>query len=155
MDTGDNLSTLGMSILLALLLSGWLGARVRIAQSHTYAAMVAVWYGDAFHLVDPSRTLCNLFHFLPVSGGALAREEPYVGMVIETVVKSMWRVAVVRVVTIDTGIMTVETVYNQSRMAVSVHSHAWRRATTAASDTEAVVRPLLNARISQKRIRGV
>ena len=59
LDTGGDLSSLGMSILLMLILGVWHGAKVRIFVSAFHTAMVGVWMQDDYVLVDPSSSREN------------------------------------------------------------------------------------------------
>ena len=144
-DAGRNMSSLGLCIILHLLLSQWLGARCRIAQSRTGAALVAVHIDGAFRLVDPCRTLCNFFTLsremtpADIAGDATPGE----GMVVEILQGQAWHVGVVRSVQVDQGSMVVQTAKKGCRVVVSIGTHAWRRLGRDVSDTDRIVRPLL------------
>ena len=76
----DNLSSLGLSVLVALALQLWSGARTRVYLSRTRAAVCAYWSSvrNDFVLVDPARSLQNAFKLapslihLPESGSTVA-----------------------------------------------------------------------------------
>jgi hypothetical protein len=157
LDTGDNLSSLGMSVLLAVALNGWLGARVRVAQSRTLAAMVAVWMDDGrFRLVDPTRTLCNFTTLAaaapsPVAPPPVVPLPPAVGEVVEVRAARVWMVGLVRTVHEHLGTMVVEAARTRTRRTVSVRSQLWRRVFDNNSDAHDVLRPLLRSHLKRGR----
>jgi hypothetical protein len=61
-DVGGNLSGLGLSVLLAITLGFWCGAKVRVYMGPGRVACVGYWGGDdGMQLLDPTRTLKNAF----------------------------------------------------------------------------------------------
>tara|TARA_B110001452_G_scaffold236862_1_gene216380 strand:+ start:11290 stop:13359 length:2070 start_codon:yes stop_codon:yes gene_type:complete len=58
-DNGGDLSSLGMSVLMSLLLTLWYGAAARLYVSIQRTAMVGVHTIDGMVLVDPCSSLCN------------------------------------------------------------------------------------------------
>ena len=148
MDAGHNMSSLGLTLMLHLLLSQWLGARCRVAQSRSGASLLAVYMDGRYRLVDPCRTLCNFFSLSRelatfAANGATATP-PREGMVVEIRQGSQWRVGVVRSVEVDRGSMIVQTAHKGLRVVVSIGTHGWRRVSRDdGSDLDRTVRPLL------------
>lgn len=156
MDAGRNMSSLGLTLMLHLLLSQWLGARCRIAQSRSGASLLAVYTDGRYHLVDPCRTLCNFFslsrELTTFAANGATPTPPREGMVVEIRQASQWRVGVVRVVEVDRGCMIVQTAHKNSSVVVSIGTHNWRRVSQGdESDLDQTVRPLL---LQRKRGRG-
>lgn len=153
MDAGHNMSGLGMTLMLHVLLSQWLGARCRVAQSRSGAALLAVYVNGAYEFVDPCRTLCNFFTLSRELAGAAvssATTTPRDGMVVEVRKGGQWHVGVVRTVEVDRGSMIVQTAVNDNRFVVSIGGHGWRRVGQDTSDTDRIVRPLLLTRKRQR-----
>tara|TARA_B110001450_G_scaffold185665_1_gene173709 strand:- start:27753 stop:29570 length:1818 start_codon:yes stop_codon:yes gene_type:complete len=146
-DAGQNMSSLGLTIMLYLLLSHWLGARCRIAQSRTGAALLAVYVGSRYHLIDPCRTLCNFFTLSRevstfAEGGTST--PPIAGMVIEVCQNGQWHVGVVRTVEVERGSMIVQTAWKGMRVVVSIGTHGWRCVSRGgSSDLDRIMRPLI------------
>ena len=144
-DACKNMSALGLSLLLAVALSCWYGARVRVARGRDGAAMVALQLGDRWRLVDPTRTLLNAFGVAEttrvVHGPAATLNA---GAVVEVRIGARWHVGVLR--SINEGCMVVHVAHNHERKVLSVQSHAVRRVGSDTSDVDAIVCPLLNAR---------
>jgi len=156
MDAGRNMSSLGLTLMLHLLLSQWLGARCRVAQSRSGAALLAVYMDGRYRLVDPCRTLCNFFslsrELSTFAANGATSTPPREGMVVEIRQGSQWRVGVVRSVEVDRGSMIVQTAHKGSRTWVSIGTHGWRRVSKDdGSDLDRIVRPLL---LHRKRERG-
>lgn len=148
MDAGRNMSSLGLTLMLHLLLSQWLGARCRIAQSRSGAALLAVYVDGRYRLVDPCRTLCNFFslskELTSFAANGATSTPPREGMVVEIRQGSQWRVGVVRSVEVDRGSMIVQTAHKGLRVVVSIGTHGWRRVSKDdESDLDRTVRPLL------------
>lgn len=141
MDTGHNMSSLGMSIMLHLLLSQLLGAKCRVAQSRSGAALLAVYMQNDYVFVDPCRTLCNFFtlsqelslHF-STAGGI-----PKAGIVVEVRNNTQWLLGVVQSVDVERGTMIVEFAKKSTRKPVSFGGGGWRRVGQDASDTDKTV----------------
>ena len=146
-DACRNMSSLGLTIMLHVLLSQWLGARCRIAQSRSGAALLAVYVDGRYRLVDPCRTLCNFFslsrELSAVTGVGTTSTPPQEGMVVEIRQGSQWRVGVVRSVEVERGSMIVQTAHKGMRTVVSIGTHGWRRVSQDGSDLDRTVRPLL------------
>lgn len=148
MDAGRNMSSLGLTLMLHLLLSQWLGARCRIAQSRSGAALLAVYVDGRYRLVDPCRTLCNFFslsrELSTFAANGATSTPPREGMVVEIRQGSQWRVGVVRTVEVDRGSMIVQVAHKGLRVVVSIGTHCWRRVSQDdGSDLDRTVRPLL------------
>ena len=145
-DAGGNMSSLGLTLMLHLLLSHWLGARCRIAQSRSGAALLAVYTDGRYCLIDPCRTLCNFFSLsremstFAATGTAIA---PHKDMVVEIRQGGKWHVGVVRIVEVEKGSMIVQTAWNGTRVVISIGTHDWRRVGRDGSDLDGIVRPLL------------
>ena len=94
-DGGGDLSSLGMSVLLAVLLTLWHGACARVYVSEHYTAMVAVFKAEGtFALVDPcsSRTNALSLSFDDVDARPVVVRK---GMVVEVKVVNKWHVGIV------------------------------------------------------------
>jgi hypothetical protein len=148
MDAGRNMSSLGLTLMLHLLLSQWSGAQCRVAQSRSGAALLAVYMDGHYRLVDPCRTLCNFFslskELTTFAANGATSTPPREGMVVEIRQGSQWRVGVVRSVEVDRGCMIVQTAHKGSRVVVSFGTHGWRRVSKDdGSDLDRTVRPLL------------
>ena len=154
-DTWTNLSSLGMSLLLAITLSTWCGHRVRVALSRTRAAMVAVdTHDDTFELFDPTRTLCNFFGASDyLQRVPIVREEIRKGMVLEVRVGVKWYTVVVQSINHARGQFGVRFVHSGQRQDFSVHSHTWRRVSDDTSDLDRLVRRLTSDTPGEKRPR--
>lgn len=139
MDEGRNLGSLGLSVLLGLLLSGWMGARVRVFVGPGGGAVVGVVFvsgnGDQgeeeeMQVFDPTCTSCNAFDLLPrmsdlpESGYDLELKR---GIFVEVWVIKFWHVAHVTGVQATTGMMSLELVETGKTMMLPVRSVLWRR----------------------------
>lgn len=142
-DAGHNMSSMGLVIIMYLLLSKWLGAKCRIAQSRCGAALIAVHTGTEYCLVDPCRTLFNFFTLTREISLQNQGTSPVQGMVVEVRQNKQFKIGVVRIVDVVRGTMIVQLGTSESRVAVSIGTHAWRRVGRDTSDTDRVVRPLL------------
>lgn len=152
-NSGKNLSSLGMTILLALLMGMWEGCCVRIALSRTRAAMFAVLNdSNEFVLVDPTRTTLNLLeasdYLMNVPTSSTVIDLPK-GAVVEVRSGTRWLTAVVRNVDPSKGQFGVEFVHNMSKSIYSIRSHTWRRVSDDASDLDRLVRSFLDAKRRQ------
>ena len=148
-DSGRNLSSLGMTILLSLVLGGWMGCRVRVAMSLTSASMLAVHVGGSYLLVDPVRTVCNLFEAADYLASALPSVpcDVRANVLVEVRVGLKWQSGLVKSVDRARGQFTVQLLQRGSVTVCSVHAHTWRRVTDDTSDLDReVVRGLKRAR---------
>ena len=142
-DAGQNMSGMGLTLLLHTLLSQWLGAKCRVAQSRCGSAMLAVYMDNGYRLVDPCRTLCNFFTLSrEVSQTVQCSSIPAHGMVVEVRKETQWNVGVITSLEVERGIMIVQTA-NGNREVVSIGSHGWRRVGSDVSDTDRVLKSLL------------
>lgn len=129
LDEGDNASSLGVSLAVALSLGAWAGARVRVfLDTSSCAACVGVWCGDDYLLIRPGQSTCNALTVAsslstPSSQGAPLRR----GMLVEVRARQNWQVA--RVVRVFDGLQTavVEMLDAQKRTTISLATHTWRR----------------------------
>lgn len=154
-DSGANLSSLGLTLLLAILLGGWYGACVRVALSRTRAAMLSVLTASgSFVLVDPTRTLCNLFgaaDYLTSVPTPATAVDLTVGAVVEVRSGKKWLTAIVRRVDSARGQFSIEYLGRpQTRGICGTRSHTWRRVSDESSDHDRLVRGL----VDQKRKRS-
>jgi hypothetical protein len=92
-DAGGHLSSLGGSVLLALSLHLWVGARTRVFCSRGGGASVGVWDGDAFVLYHPTWTSSSLFCAF---AGTVLPPVPGVGKAVEVLFRTRWHVGIVR-----------------------------------------------------------
>jgi hypothetical protein len=151
LDAGCNLSSLGLSVLLATLLQAWLGARARVFVARTRAAVVGVDAGDdddhPFALFDPTQTARNgfdvvdstLYHHRADGGApqhvALLRRGTY----IEIWCRTRWCVAQVIAISHATESMTVKYARGGRRESVAARTQLWRLLSPD-SDVEAALR---------------
>ena len=93
MDTTKNLSSLGMSVLAAILLSYYHGARVRVYVGRARAAVLGV-YGSSrtFELYDPARVRYNGFDVAPHLVDAEAGRDVMIrkGSLVEVKMRTKW-----------------------------------------------------------------
>lgn len=140
-DSGKNLSSLGMTVLLCTILGVWLGSKVRVAMSRTRSAMLVVFTDECTVLLDPTRTLCNLFDASDYLSSAVpsipCRIRPNVVVEIRMGVK--WKVAIVKTVDIARGQFTVQLLKTSQECIYSIDAHTWRRVSDDDSDLDAVV----------------
>lgn len=96
-DNGGNLSSLGLSILLTLILTRWHGAKARVFVSAYATAMVGVFMGDGeMLLVDPCATRCNgITQKFDAVAAPMSRFSFTRGSVLEVKGLHTWHVAVV------------------------------------------------------------
>lgn len=126
-DAGTNLSSLGMSVLLAVCWGWWWGARVRVCVGRARAACVLV-HGLA--LVDPARTLLNAFDvavdpiLLPPTGDR--RVMPARGDLVEVRARRRWHLGQVVRVRPHMNLARVRFVVSRREAEIDVRSHAWR-----------------------------
>lgn len=151
-DTGGNLSSLGMSVLVALALGDWFGARMRVYVGRARAAVVGVWDKESFLLVDPSRTTLNAFDVapsmvkLPEGGYTLDVRR---GVMVEVRAKQMWHVAKVLDVFPQAETATVQFFLTGRRIQIALRSHSWRRlAKSDDTDIDRVMRMLSGSQAS-------
>ena len=166
MDVGGNLSSLGTSVMLALLLTRWHGAWARVCVSTCHTAMVAYWSlrADGWVLVDPCNSAANAITADVVDRGPPARHaaEMRQGSVVEVRVGVKWHLAIVeKLVSYGVGSATslrVRVLHNSTEKIVSLSSRNWRvLARGEDTDAEVMVRRLYRERketAAPKRHRG-
>jgi hypothetical protein len=65
-DSGDNMSNLGLTVLMTLCVTAWVGARARVFVSENYEnAFVGIWSKDEFRLFDCTDTRYSAITLLP------------------------------------------------------------------------------------------
>lgn len=149
LDSGGDLSCLGMSILLCLVLELWHGARARVYVSAHRTAMVAVFMDDDVVLVDPCSSKCNAVTlcFEDVRACPVKVRK---GTVVEVKVTNQWLVGVVEKVirphshhTSLSASATVQLMGSGRHRAVALSTKTWRPlARSPDSDVEKVIRRL-------------
>ena len=129
-DSAENLSSLGMSVLLCMIMGMWLGCSVRILLSEERSAMVLLRLSDgAPVVVDPCRTSRNAFYVArtlatsPQCGYAFSVR-------VDTAVEvkdqhNKWRLGCVTEVTPNT--FSVRLAFNMSLVTLNRQSYSWRR----------------------------
>lgn len=142
---GRNLSSLGLSILLAITFNGWLGARVRVYLSRNRAAVFGYWKDTDFTLVNPTNSALNAFDLassmtcLSESGEDFCLRKNTVVLIKKG---HTWRAASVENIYTDT--MSVKFLINGNRENVALHSHSWQRlARFNNTDVDRVIQNLL------------
>lgn len=101
LNSGGNLSGLGLCVLLGMLLSAWCGARVRVFVGRFHSALLGVATCDApasYRLVDPTTTQMNALALLPhlsphVPMDPVDPSVPPVGALVRIRAKRCWRAA--------------------------------------------------------------
>ena len=158
-DAGRNLSSLGLSVLLALLLQLWSGARARVYVARSRAAVVGVHAGGGagapFALYDPAQTTRNAFdvvastlYYHRAHGAAQARLRR--GMCVEVWCRSMWATAKVLHVDMATETLTVLYLGKTSRRdSVAMRTQLWRTLSPD-SDVGHVLRGQLEQRAARE-----
>lgn len=151
MDAGDNLNSRGVTVLLAILLAGWLGMRVRVFLGRDSIPLLGVWDETTQRciLVDAAMSRANVLrlcpHLLPCveSGGEVTIRK---GTILEVSSIAKWYVA--RVTRVATSGMCVDVEYLATGNVASLDLaiSVWRRLSNDASDTDRVVRSLLGKR---------
>ena len=138
LDEGDNLSSLGLSILLASLLGGWMGMKAAVALTPSHSACVAVWgkerEGDneSFLIVDPCRSNKNIFKLfpflsLPEMRPARGDERIRKGVLVEVKHGEKWRCAVVERSYPSKGMASVTYLMSGKQGQISASNYSWRR----------------------------
>lgn len=149
-DEGSNLSSLGMSVTMALVLNLWIGAQVRVFIGLTRAAMLGYWnaHSARYELIDPTRTVLNGFdvapHFLRTTSCEV-RFDIKRQSFLEVRQRTTWHVAIV--VTIDKALQTVQVRFllSGTTMTLCLRQHAWRRlARNEDTDIDKVLRKYIS-----------
>lgn len=145
LDCGGNLSSMGMAVMTAILLTGWIGIRVRVFVGRCRSALVGVWDDTTanFQLVDPSWTVKNTFdicsHFstLSESGHDLFVRK---GMILEVRRGDKWHVA--KIISVQSQLMSasIRFIANGQDGNISLSSHCWRRLSDDDSDVDRLLR---------------
>ena len=105
------------------------------------AAMLAIDTGESFTLVDPTRTLCNLFEASDYLSSAVPSVPCTVraNVLVEVRVGTKWQTGIVRSVDHARGQFTVKLVHTASQIVCSTNAHTWRRVSDDASDLDRIV----------------
>lgn len=147
-DNGGNLSSLGMSIMLALLLREVVGVRVRVFIGQSRGAVVGVWTHqyNAFVLFDPTKTLKNTFDIAPyISVLPKAIEWTYLkkGTIGEYKIGTKWLLAQVVRIQPNFRTATVNVISKKMQMQVAYDQSTWRPLSADDRDIEKVINKLL------------
>lgn len=148
LDDTHNLSSLGMSILVCLLLHYWHGCKVRVFLSTTRAALAGICLSETeeYTLVDPTVTVRNAFELsrsmmtLTDSGRDLKLRA---GIFVEVKQHKRWALAEVVQVVPHNGLLRVRYVENNRVDVVNVRLHAWRALAREGSNVDKVLRRLV------------
>ena len=150
-DTGGDMSSLGMSILSALVFGFWHGSRTRIFVSCFHTAMIGVWINDGYTLIDPSSSRENAIT-LNFEDSLPTVRKIKKGSFLEVKQISKWKLAVVERVIQDplhprSTSVVVRMVASGKRRGVALSSSsAWRHLTTDDTcDVEQVLTALLKS----------
>ena len=133
-----------MVVLLCVILGGWLGCRVRVALSRTGAAMLAVFDGNSFVLVDPTRTTSNLFD----AADYLSSTVPCIAcpirtnVLVEVKVILKWQAGYVTKVDVAKGQFVVQLLKGGEKIC-NIKAHSWRRVSDESSDLDKLAVPCL------------
>lgn len=146
LDHGANLSSLGMSVLLATTLTHWMGARARVMLSQrSKAAMVGILGGDGdeVQLVDPCRSLINGFDVERSQRTVYPQLFPYEvkpQCFLEVKQRTTWHVCVVLRVDKIMETAEVQLLLTSAVMTLSLRQHTWRRlARNSDTDVDAIL----------------
>lgn len=155
-DSGSNLSSLGLSVAVALSLSLWCGAKVRVYVGVTHAALFSYWdvSKSCHQLVDPLRTVLNTFDgasHLIRSYSCEVDFEIKKQTFLEVRQRRTWHACVVLSVDVQTETANVRLLFSGKRISVCLRQHAWRRlARGSDTDVERVIRRCLAAASKKK-----
>ena len=146
-DCGANLSSFGMSVLLTVTLTHWMGARARVMLSQrSRAAMVGILGGDGdeVQLVDPCRSLMNGFDVERSQRTVYPQLFPYEvkpQCFLEVKQRTTWHVCVVLRVDKIMETAEVRLLLTSAVMTLSLRQHTWRRlARNSDTDVDAILR---------------
>jgi hypothetical protein len=158
LDAGENLSSMGMSLMVAFALGGWNGACVRVFVSAEGCAFFAYWndHVKEFVLVDPISSEKNAFDMAPSlmqcpqSGTTVSVSK---GTILEIKELTRWHVCQVsQVKGCEVGGRRALVQYIASRKEewISLESNLWRRLSIneEKSDIEKVIKSLIKTRDS-------
>jgi hypothetical protein len=141
-DRGENLSSLGLALTLALSLNGWLGVKVRIFLGATRASAVGFWdpsRGD-FVLIDPisTRNAFSLARHLttyPESGQEVLLRK---GSVLEVKSGARWMTGIVTSFG-EKGRMSVLLLHSNAEKVVFMNESCWRVLASEGSDLDTMM----------------
>lgn len=146
-DNGGDLSSLGMSILLAIVLEWWHGAKVRVFISMFHTAVVGFWNDGDYVIVDPCSSRLNC---VTLKLGDAPCQSWFVkkGTILEVKSLSQWHVGYVERVDMRripaAASMTVLLLKNNKRRYLPLSTRNWRPlARSDNTDAEDVVRSLV------------
>jgi hypothetical protein len=145
LDCGGNLTSMGMTVMMALVLTGWLGIRVRVFLGRCRSALLGVWNdmnGD-YQLVDCTKTIKNTFEISPhLSGCPESGKDICVkkGMIIEVRAMAKWHLAQILKVRPDLMSAHIQYIGNERQDWISLSSQCWKRLSDENSDADKVIR---------------
>lgn len=147
LDLGGDLSSLGMSILAALILGWWHGARARVFVSSLHTAVVGVWWIDDYRIIDPCASTENALTlaFGDLRPTGLMERKMAKGTFIEVKQRSKWHVAEVERVAEHHRSQSSRTLYyilldSNIRNSVAFSSRTWRFMSRGDDDLDVVLR---------------
>jgi hypothetical protein len=150
-DEGSNLSSLGLSVTMALALGLWIGAQVRLFMSRTQASMIGYWdaTSECYKVIDPTRTVLNGFdvapHLLRARNCEVAFDIKRQSF-LEVRQRTTWHVAIVT--SVDKALQTVQVRFLLSGKVTTLclRQHAWRRlARCSDTDVDKVLRRYISS----------
>jgi|MDTB01.2.fsa_nt_gb hypothetical protein len=153
-DEGSNLSSLGLSVTMALALGLWIGAQVRLFISRTQASTIGYWdaTSQCYKVIDPTRTVLNGFDVAPHLLRARNCEVTFDikrQSFLEVRQRTTWHVAIV--MSVDKALQSVQVRFLLSGniTTLCLRQHAWRRlARCSDTDVDKVLRRYISSAAS-------
>ena len=149
LDHGSNLSSLGLSIVVAVTLATWIGAQTRVFIGLARGAMLGFWdaHKNGFQLVDCTRSLLNGFDVAPYLLRTANCEFTFdikKQSFLEVRQRSTWHVAMVISVNRNMQTASVRLLLSGNTITLCLRQHAWRRlARSSETDIDKVLRKFL------------
>lgn len=157
LDCGGNLTSMGTTVLMALLMTGWMGVRVRVFLGRCRSGLLGIWQDSGqhrFRLVDCTQTTKNAFDIAPhIVGCAESGEDVRIckGLFIEVRALSKWHLACVLKVRPDLMSAQIRYLGNLREAWILLTTSCWRRLSRGDSDVDRVIGSLV--RQDDKRAR--
>jgi hypothetical protein len=148
LDCGGNLTSMGMTVMMALVLTGWMGIRVRVFLGRCRSALLGVLneMNGYYQLVDCTKTTRNTFEIAPhLSGCPESGKDICVrkGMLIEVRPVAKWHLAQIIKLCPDSMSAHIQYIGNERQEWISLSSQCWRRLSDENSDVDKVIRFLI------------
>lgn len=140
-DAGSDLSSLGLSVLLALVLELWYGCRCSVCIGPGRGAACLVDAAPAAVLLDPARCNISPFEVQIAARPADVREPPPIGAIVEVRKRTRWYISKVRSVRAHLDSFSVQLFCSDETAHISISTGVWRRlGVSGRSDAERIIR---------------